>query len=233
MATSPFLRLPYAVPSSIGSAIDPSKVTPVLSTNYELDAAGHWLLGGSSASLTDIKSGALLTFAGGATAPVYSSNFVTLSGNAGGLKSPTADRLDRTVCVVFKYSASGSFLIGGSWSGSTGAVIYQGAASILVAPSPVALTNPAAAGNWVFAAFSTATNLTRRAKIGGGTVLNGSAAHTLHGNVAIGDQSSGGLVGAADYAEFIVFNRAMTEAEMDAIYARSKVRMAARGLAVY
>jgi hypothetical protein len=89
-------------------------------------------------------------------------------------------------------------------------------------------------GGWYFAAFSHAPSVHTLLLGGVGSDAKTGAKTVSANKVALGDGywDANGFRTAIDAAEFMVWNTPLSLAEMQAVYARSKQRMAARGITI-
>lgn len=211
----------------------------------EADAYDHWSFDRGVASLAGSVNGRVLT--PGATAPTFGANYVSLATiPAGALKTSKNDGADQTLCVVYRRPAVSSLrYLAGTMDGASGSsILASGTALGLVYGNqrPSAQLGPAThagvQGDWVFAAFSEKTYPASKDQIllvGGQPVLSSNVANKALAArlVALGngyDGASGNTV--MDFAEFILFDKAKTAAELQEIYLRSKTRMASVGIVI-
>jgi len=242
-----FTMLPFAVSNA---ALPKLAATDYeLLVNYEPDAWGYWNFGTSSASLVDLTQGKVLTLAG--TAPTYNSTGVVVAGGLNsGLLSDLADGTERTLCAVVKIPDLSSY-VGAVVAGNVGTsdgfgmfVHKSGQYGILpLVRGATGITGDTFAGlnvgNYVFLAISyTQTGSNKLNKFFGGklsssitsaTAKTASAVKMAFGNIAY---SSSTYHAPLEISEGILYDRALSLAEIAAVYARSKTRMATRGITV-
>ena len=243
-----FTMLPFAVSNA---ALPQLAATDYeLLVNYEPDAWGHWNFGTSSASLTDLTQGKALTLAG--TAPTYNSTGVVVAGGLNtGLLSDLADGTERTLCAVIKIPDLSSFIganVAGNVGTSEGFGMFVLKSSGLYGILPVVRGATGITGNnfvglnvgdYVFLAISyTQTGSNKLNKFFGGnlsssitsaTAKTASAVKMAFGNIAY---STSTYHAPLEISEGILYDRALSLAEIAAVYARSKTRMAARSITV-
>jgi hypothetical protein len=218
----------------------------------EAGAYGHWLFGGTSESLTSIDANER-TLTAQSAAPTYSSGYISLTMNEGNaLQSDLTDTgQDMTLCVVARtlQSTNGIIPLAGNAdnsSGTTGRMLYRAPSGgsynmghlntnvgRVMSPARTMLDNA-----FVFAAASVATTPTTNNLL---MLAGGQAVQTLSqtfvgataGTAPIGLGNSGYSVTptvSTDFAEFILFDYALTATELADVYARSQERMADRGI---
>ena len=183
-------------------------------------------------------------------------NSVTTPATAySGLITPITDAADQTLCAVLKVNKDGagsnlSTIFGTTFQGTTnlggtaaGAGIFQQGNGAGLSPystrlQPGAVSSTAAPagasdGDYVFLALSMAAAGTWLTYWGGPstTVYTASQVRTMLATppkIALGQSYYGTDGYAQEFAEFFYIPSAMTEGELDSIYAASKARMAAR-----
>lgn len=244
-----FTMLPFSVSNSALPQLAAADYE--LLVNYEPDAWGHWLFGVSSSSLIDLTQGKALTLAG--TAPTYNSTGVVLGGGLNsGLLSDLADGTERTLCAVIKIPDLSSFM-GSNVAGNVGASdgfgmfvqkpganhgilpVVRGATGI-TGDTFTGITD----GNYIFMAISwSATSGNKLNKFLGGklsgsitsvTAKTASAVNMAFGNVQYTAEI---YHSPLEISEGILYDRALSLTEIAAVYARSKQRMATRGITVF
>ena len=218
----------------------------------EFGAAGHWIFGSNTGgSLTDIVNGLTVT---SSQAITTEPNYVqTANVELSGLDSQIAGNTEQTVCVVIKQigPATNTIRFGNlrvSAEGN-GRSIFLGAGGTFERFNDrsgigfVDMQNPLDTTNeWMFEAFSyTQTGAT----IGGADVLcytnpsTGIETYTGSGNrqfpthnIGFGNlhYNDAAFNRGSAFAEAIIFNRALTKAELDQVFTRSVLRMADRGI---
>ncbi|MGT2433523.1 hypothetical protein ACU4HD_40805 [Cupriavidus basilensis] len=249
-----FIQLPFSVADASLPTIAPADIQ--LLSNPETDSLEHWLLGASDASLTGIKSGQLLTKQG--SAQTYNAASIVLPGWGGALVSSIPDDLTSTVCAVIKRPVQSVSTDGVVAFGAFGSISSQKGSGLTIPNStsmstvqydatPSASVVPwgsVAQGSYVFVAMAEQLDAASSPKqtllyIGGGnkttTASTTSRAASVARNLAFGnaafDNASYKTV-PLELCEAIVFNRPLTTAELDAVYFRSRVRMAGRGITI-
>jgi len=243
-----FTMLPFAVSNT---ALPQLAATDYeLLVDYEPDSWGHWSFGTSSASLTDLTQGKALTLAG--TAPTYNSTGVVVAGGLNtGLLSDLADGTERTLCAVIKIPDLSSY-IGAAVAGNVGTsdgfgmFVHKSSGQYGILPlvrGGTGITGDTFAGlnvgDYVFMAISyTQTGSNKLNKFFGGklsssitsaTAKTASAVKMAFGNIAY---STSSYHAPLEISEGILYDRALSLAEIAAVYARSKTRMATRGITV-
>lgn len=253
-----FTRLPISVADPSLPVIDSADID-ALGVSYELDSYDHWVFNtGDVAGLVGLNKQRVLTPQ--AAVAAYASNYLSLSSLAGNALLSDLDDValgKYTLCTIVREPApqatgikpiygtvtaapvaNNLTFLSGSNAGSTPArkvfASYSGLTNSLD-------TNAAlAADAWYFVAtsvdFKDDTSHTMRTLVGGATPLEaaGNSAHFPSGRKwALGNGwYSAAIGGAFNFAEFILYNRALSTAELQAVYGRSKARMAGQGIAV-
>lgn len=247
-----FTMLPFAVPASDAPLLAGADYK--LLVNYEPDAYGHWVLGPSASSLTDKVASRALTPAG--TGHSYSATSVSIPADGTGeLSSDFAEVQDMTACAVVTLPTLGNgqgIVAFGNYNSTVGfgANIIYSTVTSLYSESPVIRGVSAfslrtltglTAGQKVFTAlsmsFSGANSVIRY--VGGfaplssvpATEKTAAAIPVALGNAQYVNVNYNAVPTEAH--EFMIFNRALNAAELDAVYARSKARMADRGVTVF
>ena len=248
-----FTILPIVAPAGSFPTISPSDIEYFV--DYEVDSYDHWIFNkGGVANLTGLKQAKVLT---AQATPTYSSNYLTistLSSNAllTDLPNESSTQVD-TVCAVVRLATVGAGiqvllgslgpttdtppLNGGGLFVDTGAsyTTYRGVTSSASAG------NSLSAGAWYFVAVSrTFSGSTKyvRTLIGGGSVVEQSSAGpyqpALAGRkIACGNAYYNSVItNTMDFAEFVVFQTAMTSSELLSLYTRRKSQMAVIGITV-
>lgn len=206
----------------------------------EAGAYEHWILDRKAASLTGLLNGRMLTAQG--AAPVYANGYLSLltaQGNA--LLTPKADNREQTMCVVARQLAGGAVktLAGTRVSGVSGSSIFSTSNNLFGNQQPSFQIGPIAetTGAWQFTALSetaqpgTTTNVLYRGGVVPVTLSGGSLKIASSSMVALGNGYAAGAAGLSQqFAEFILFDRALSIAELKAVYERTRQRMAMRGI---
>lgn len=251
-------RLPITVASSL-PVIPQADLESFVS--WEVDSYDHWIFDkGTSAGLTGLSQSKVLTLQG--SAPTYSSTHISLPGTSGNALltdlTESANQVD-TIFIVLRSPAtfSGFHFPFGTLSTGTGNAFggcpylasatstyprsvfatYRGTSGI----PGTSITTIDAANQWYFLCvsrdFNSATK-TFRVLVGG----KGITSYTVTGTytpatgrlIALGNgyYSSGSATALFDIAEFGVFNRVLSDAELNNLYSRRKTAAASRGLTV-
>lgn len=237
-----FTRLPIVVPSS-GLPIVPSAEIEYLNDIMESTSFDHWLFDKGAESLTGRAHGQLLTAQ--AASPAYASNYLSLNNIKGNsLISTLLDRRELTMCVVVdQLPITGTKVLAGTANeqpAGYGSMIVSIAADLVGNQRPSAQVGPVVPGaGWQFIAYSESalSGLTTQILLRGGLAAvtrTGSPLKTLSTDtVAVGNRNFvGATVGSRKFAEFILFDRALSGDELQAVYLRSKTRLANRGISV-
>lgn len=226
--------------------------------SLENKAYGHWLFGGNESSLTDVVHNRLLTLQAGATVqPSYAENSVTIPttiGNA--LLSDITDGADQsvTLCAVVKCaSTSLSVLLGNLVTFDT--ATSSGLAAFLSANKAYATVKPATANNaGGVASLAAPATITQTANLfiaisvdkvtkkviiyaqqgaiessNEATYTSASYAASIN-KIGVGNVAYVGGLGAATYSEAIIFDKALSLAEIQEVATRSKERLANRNV---
>lgn len=210
----------------------------------EQESYDHWMLGGGASSLIGIKSGTSLTPKN--SAPTYFTSYATLGGYQQSLLSGLTDRDGLTMCVVVRDdnfdNINKSIVVANSGAGLSGQALSLVGGVAPYARSVVRGNTPlirdrafgAISGDWYFLAMSQ-EGLVAFPYIGG--AANAAAASSTSKiastfKVALGNTYEAAAVfnNGMSIAEFIIFERGLSVEEIDAVYGRSKSRMAERGI---
>lgn len=239
------------IPAAPGAPVVPaSNIKPLYPGRPESDALGHWLLGGNTASLADLKSQLSLVPAG--AMPTFEANHAILPNGINGLRTSIADMANYTLAVVLRVDSEegGSGRILGGTSGAStldnrGTLLSQTAANIVnITPRPNGVQSAFSAANlgqvpgqYAFVALTVSPQLVT-AFLGGVTRVSralNSAIAVSDRQIAVGNAyyTGGTYVTGMRLAEVMVFGSTLTAPQIDALYARSKQRGAERGIAVY
>lgn len=241
-----FTRLPITV-SDTSLPVIPSSDIELLMP-YADDAYEHWLFDrGDATNLVGRVNERSLALQG--AAPVYHETYLTLPSAAGGAlltgRPDTVDAFDTMCAVVRMGGPAGIKAPLGTLGATTGAGIFLSSAAhgmySTLRPSvgSLLIASPAELDIWYFIAMSrdlaTATRKVTHL-VGGFSMIEAAPTSYLAaaGNIAVGNAYyTTGSAGTIDVGEFIYFDRAVAASELLDIYAESKVRMAARGIAVH
>lgn len=249
-------RLPITVSSSL-PVISQADLESFVS--WEIDSYDHWIFDrGTSAGLAGLSQSKVLTLQG--SAPTYSSSYISLPGTPGDALltdlTETANQVD-TIFIVLRSPAAfnGIHFPFGTLSTGTGNVFggspyLEGAANTYprefyatyrgtdVPGTPI--TTIDAANQWYFICvsrdFNSATK-TFRILVGGNGIISYTVAGTYNPAPGrfIGLGNGYYTVGSSallDIAEFGIFNRALSDDELNNLYSRRKLAAAARGISV-
>lgn len=235
------------LPVTTGNIAAP--VVPSIDVQYldGFDSASyeHWMFDrGTSADLTGKNKAKVLTLQG--AAPAYARSYLTIPGTSGqALLSDVVDAagaVDTICAVVRRPSGSGSSILLGNFNGSAGTSLFLQSGNLLVSSQGLVNSGLIGAlpnGAWNFIAvsrdFSGATKLLKA--VVGATTYTTSGAVTYLPNAAqnpgAGNPAfAGGATSNLDFAELRYYTTAKSLAEIAAIYADAKTRMALRGIAV-
>lgn len=152
-----------------------------------------------------------------------------------------SDSANETICVVTKRpaDASAAQVVFGTTDGSTptmgsifwhsGSADYYNIAHAIDA-SPVPFTSPGAIGDWLFFAVSYKSTVGRKIRSSGNQTGNRAGTkNPANSEIGIGNTRNPTFTDQVplEVAEFIHFPEGLTDAEMLAVYNRSKARLAA------
>lgn len=248
-----FTRLPIAV-NDLSLPVIASADIEILGVNYELDSYEHWAFNtGDAGALIGLNKQRALTVQ--AAVAAYASNYLSLSSVMGNALLSDLDDLASakvTMCaivrepspqatgikplfgtVVASPAANNLTFLSGAGAARKTYASYSGFAASLDT------TAVAAADAWYFVGTSLdfvaspGTGHTMKTLVGGTPVLEaaGNASHLASGRKwALGNGwYSSASAGNLHFAEFILYDRALSAAELQAVYQRSKARMALQG----
>lgn len=249
-----FTRLPFVVIDADLPVIPASDIKTFV--DYEVDSApyDHWILSGSSASLAGKLVGSLLTPQ--SSAPTYLGTHVVIDGHTGkGLLTDLTDSAAQSMAIIIKRPADITLsklqLLFGAIDAGTGSTGYfegigagsvmtcnlRGWSGLVTKPS---LRLPGATGDWMFLAVSESSGLgsSTGTVFAGGSADGNSATLTQPLNKSLTSRKlglgsaylAGGLGLNLEVAEFLLWNRTLSVAELGQVYGRAKERMAGRGL---
>lgn len=248
-----FTMLPIGVPNPALPVI-PSASYRLLDP-YERGAYGHWVFGGSASSLIDKVNGRSLTVqSDGVSYP--DASFLSMSGAQGKAlltdAEETATSADTMAIVLRRTGGSGALGVPfGTLSPST-PTPTSGFSPFFAASESVwtrangmntggnaGLTAPM--NQWLFIATTrdfSAASRPNSLLVGGQAIYSRTDSGTFAPaasprKISIGSAYyNSSALAAFDVAEFIYIRRAMTSTELADLYARSKARMATRGITV-
>jgi len=205
---------------------------------------------------TSSGTGATLTTTLGGLGTLNTASLTVPPAFGSGLVTPATERADQTICAVIKVNKSppasnvgvvfgtlfnsSTVNTGGVATGS-GLFLQSSGYAVTTRPGGASAVAPPAGvadGGYAFVALSEATGGGRIAYWGGSapTVYTATQVKSLVATppkVAIGNTYYNATGNTHEFAELIYIPRSTTQAELDAIYARSKARMSERGLAIY
>jgi hypothetical protein len=256
MAFSPMFKLPFVVGGAGLGVIPAADMKPMFAPAPEVDAQAHWDLGGSAASLVDILSGRQLTLAGAApTYDALGVKFAN-GGRNGLISDINDKASNFTYAAVIQLdpsatpggSESGSMFFGtmqasGSSDGNGGGTYASiGSTALSVQNNErnagasqqfsAVMTGVVAGTSWAFVLMSMAADGTRfiYQPYAGTPFATASAitktASTRKVSLGNGYYNSAGWQSGIKASEFIVWDRALTQAEAQAVFGRTKERMA-------
>jgi hypothetical protein len=248
-----FTRLPITLTSSIYPVIPESDIEYL--TDFEVGSYDHWIFNrGSAVDLVGRKAGKALTPQ--SDAPTYGAGYLSLSNLAGkGLLSNLQETATGkyTVCAVVREPVAGSTALRVPFgtldmtAGGTGGMPFMsGAANArklytaytgLGASIDTGQAVPNASWLFIAASFDASVATKQLRTLIGGTAGNTQspvAAYTASPRaVALGNgYYTGGVAGNLDFADFILFDRALSMADLQAVYVRRKAKLAVGGIAV-
>ena len=240
---------------TIGGVSDTFQVTTAAaapSGDAEAGALAHWFFGTDNAAMADMIGGAVLTPV--RIAPTHSTGYLVLgSDGAGvnGLRTPFDDSAALTfVAVVRQVDAAHQCVVGPTFGDATGHGTFfngsqglktNGRAGSAFVNATLDDNTDLSPGTWIFVALSASSGASPSNvafagdAAGGHKVLTTSVTNTPIGDkVALGSAyyTSSAFGDPMEVAELIVWNAHKTQSEIEAIYARSKARLAARGITV-
>lgn len=216
---------------------------------FEVDAGDHWLFDkNDSRNLAGGLASTNLTPVG--AAPTHGGNSITTADGMNGLRSVFPDSATMTVAGVFRRSAIATVGYGRKLISSTSEVPADGGSEILDLTSQVAMRSRQAGsttmtgstliadGSWTFVAMScNNANDLQTFFIGGLAPQSAVTDKTVAARtIGLGNIATNGSNYAygCQAAELIVWpDKALTLADIQAVYARSKIRMSRRGHSVY
>ena len=221
--------------------------TPTSSSVRELNATIHHFFGTDYATYEDIQGGGALVPV--STAPTNGSGFLTTATGMNGLRSSVAQTSTQTIIAVVKpVNSAGNAILMGNLnvnSGGGGASMFEASNNMWLATRGTAGSSVIHSGinytGYLFIAMSLNTSAQLgyyRDSAGGGattSVLSGSVnLPTPVRPLGVGntEYTSTSFNTGCDIAEFMIFPTALPTTELDAIYARSVTRLAARGITV-
>lgn len=228
-----------------GSASATATATPEEGSSLaESGAVAHWLFGTDNPTNADLVSSRTPT----GPAHAASAGFITSPvGQSQGLDTGILETLELTVIAVIK--VTGSVMVGGTLTNASNAGGISGfcqndeyKVNARDSAGNIQLGSAALADKSVFRflAFGIDRNESSSVQMGfiglpGGSLHDeqpGLVASDVSGrNISIGNvHYPSSYSDVADFAEFIVFDSLLTEAELEAVYQRSKTRLSARGI---
>ena len=249
-----FTRLPIAI-NDLSLPVIASADIEILGMDYELDSYDHWAFNtGDAGALVGLNKQRVLTPQ--ASVAAYGLNYLSLSTVSGNALLSDLDEAalgKYTLCTIVREPspqptdikplfgtvvasplANNLTFLSGSGAARKVFTSYSGFTSSLD-------TMAAMAGDaWYFVAtavdFKGDSSHTMKTLVGGTTPLEvaGIGAHFASGRKwALGNGwYSSAVAGNLHFAEFILYDRALSAADLQAVYQRSKARMALQGLVV-
>lgn len=236
--------------------LNPENLSPVFPVAPESEALDHFVFGGDIESLTGLKG--LLTLSPANAAPSFSdSSLATVAGGLNGLTSNLPEPDVYTQCAVIRYQLVDTdrklvfgTVQGGSGDGKGIMLNYQESwnFSVLARPNSAATGMPQGAvvgarEGWIFAALAVDSVANKwKVYVGGASqiveVTPASAYQKSTRGLALGNAyytaaAPNTYTRSLSAAEMIVFEGYLSNAELADVYARSKARMAERGITVY
>lgn len=213
----------------------------------ERGATEHWLFDkGNTDGLTGRLAAGVLTPS--AAEPTWAANAVVIPNGLNGLKTPYHDTAAQTVTAVVRFNTivgAAAIVFGALTQNSTegGGLAYWNPTNLIALTrgitSSAVKVRPAgiADGVWAFVALSQSPT-SRTLMLGGATPVTTAGvktATTIGKKVSLGNAyyNVDGWRQGQHANELAYFNRALSIPEMEAVYARAKVRAARRGIAVF
>ena len=236
--------------SGTGPASPPQNATPTAPVSGPVAEAGaqaHWLFGSDNPTYADLVSAQIAT---GPTHALEAGYMTSPTGTAQGRDSGIPEAAEQTTCFVFRLAGSTDSMIGGTLQlpgddGSRGTSLYTKLPSSLYANMRGGWGNSLVNGSLSLTTDFVFVALSKNAATGGYVLFSGdqsgngvltgtSALSTSSRTIGIGNLhfNNSGFSGQISLAETIIFDSAKTETELEAIYTRSRSRLAARGLTV-
>lgn len=220
---------------------------------FEVDAYDHWALNGADSSLVGLVNSHVLDKVGTTIADSGTFSMTVNTSVKNGLRSDKIDSRVQTQCAVIRVNAlptnsSAVAMLMGAFGTSVGSGVFidntntlrrnfRPSVSVVDEISVVGLDN-----KWLFIAFSengTASTMSSTLMLGGDTpslltrATGAKSASSLGIGVGQVDYSAPGTSGIVlNVAEYIVYERALSDAELLAVYGRSKKRLADRGFVI-
>jgi len=213
----------------------------------ETGSVGHWLFGTGNQLYIDL-TGSATNLTENGTTPTFEYNLLEIAGQADGLLSAITEPSNLTMCLVVEFDTNENAILNGtittSGVSSNGVSMYYESGILKMnerggfGQQTIAASSAFTAGNYYFIAMSVdasdnfvgylgdSTSTTVISGTGGGRSASTRA-------LSVGDvHYNSSFAGTPKIAEAIFFDSAKTEAELDAIYARSVTRMSARNITV-
>lgn len=239
-----FQKLTFADPYDGAIFLPGTDVTPIFPApppDPEIDALGQWEFGPNSNSLKSISGVRVVTPFSPANLPVYNTNYLTpVSGGLYGLLTDVVDTGTWTRWAVVQYKSTGGVLFGTSTSDGAagGGMLWVNPTSGFLTStirgfsSGIAKVPPGVVdGDWIFVALSMSpTGMI--IYIGNSDVINVSGTYaipTTNRFHTVGNcyHAGGNFYAALNHASHGVHMTAKSQSQIDAIYGRVKLRMAA------
>ena len=182
------------------------------------------------------------------TTPTFEYNLLEIAGQGDGLLSAITEPSNLTMCLVVEFDTNENAILNGtlttSGASSNGVSMYFDTGSLKMnerggfGTQTVASSSAFTAGNYYFIAMSVDASDNYVGYLGDSTsttVISGTGGGRSASirALSVGDvHYNSSFAGTPKIAEAIFFDSAKTEAELDAIYARSVTRMSARNITV-
>lgn len=247
------IRLPLSIPSA-GDALPSSDFSTTLPMPPEAAAQGHWDFNTDADSLVDLVNG--LTLVPASTVPTYDSKSLTTAAGIGkGPASNIADAASKTHWGVFRWDTPSTFrIISGTADNAASkgdilhifvsggihtlrALVYGLTTSTFTISKPAGVTLNT---TYCFGAMVTrntsadiylgdkaAQTVHKATSSGGAKTVSGTRTYTVGNGYYVGNAETTNL------AEFGVVDAALTDAEVEAIYLNSIMRMAEKGIDLF
>lgn len=247
MTTGLFFRYAFSSGDLTAPVIDPARVSNILPAGVEADAIGHWIFGGDAESLSDLITGVQVTPPATGAQPTFGANFMTIpDGQGRGLRTPFDEPAAVTMAMVIKAREEGDIqILGGTFTGADedGGVTlmnrigesrrYQVRERSSGVTLSFSIPSSIGAGDWVCIIGSAEPG--ERWGYGGvdpvSSVISRMVSTPVR-KIALGNAyyTAGGSLAGLDVAEFVVWDRALTGAEMVDYRIRAVDRMRDRGV---
>ncbi len=241
-----FQRLSFEVPFDNATYMDPEDISPVIPLQINPQPGFiNWLFKSNASSLTDWTGSQTLTYPAGIQLS-FTDNSVIIPASTGfnGLSTAYTDSNSQTLAAVIKHTGEASRILLGAISTTVGECIsvsgtgvishlYRNNAGAVIA-HPIPVPEGLKVGDYIFIAYSRSGS-TVNAMIGGASsslVLNDDEKKPADYNVGVGNTAlnTAGFSKQLEVVELLY--RAAPTADLQSIYAGSKLRCLARGLQI-